>query len=417
MRTSAVLLAYLAALGLGLCEMHGPLFESRFAWMQTDFADGMLNNYLLEHSWQSISNPEYRGSLWSPPCFFPQRYTLWYSEHLLGAAPVYWGLRLALPLDLAYQWWQILFAVANFVAFALVMRWLKQPHILAILGGYLWAFSLVHIDQLRHQQLIPRLWMPLAAYHAWMFTLALSDTSGAINPARHLNRMLACVFLQSIICVNSGWFLVAGLATFLPLSIALRPGGWADLRRCLNEDRSRARRVIGLWGLALVAVFVPYIVVNWGIARQYDESRGLIPTPAAWFTGPPGSYWDETLKPYRSLVSHECRLFCGFGLYALMLLAAVHLLVVRRPDRPPATALVGAGLLTAAIWGLLTLTPYNGGPSPWILVRAVPGAAAIRCVSRVYLSVYLRHSFGWAWSRRTFGRGCAPWCWGQSPPR
>jgi hypothetical protein len=72
-----------------------------------------------------------------------------------------------------------------------------------------------------------------------------------------------------------------------------------------------------------------------------------------------------------------------------MLAATAHLLFVRRPDRPPEFALIAAGLLTAAIWALLTLTTHHEGRSLWELVRVVPGATAIRCVSRVYVTVYL----------------------------
>ena len=51
--------------------------------------------------------------------------------------------------------------------------------------------------------------------------------------------------------------------------------------------------------------------------------------------------------------------------------------------------LARAGLLTAIIWVMLTLTLKQGGHSLWELVRLVPGATAIRCVSRVYVIVYL----------------------------
>src|SRR5688572_19905254 len=166
MRTAGLTLAYAAALALGLHATFGPTFESGFARVQTERGDGMLNHYILEHTWQSITNPDYRGSLFSPPCFYPTRYTLWYSEHLLGVAPVYWGLRLVMPFDLAYQWWQIILDALNFAAFAAAVRWLRGPHVLAILGGYLWAFGLAHVDQIKHQQMIPRFCMALAAYHA-----------------------------------------------------------------------------------------------------------------------------------------------------------------------------------------------------------------------------------------------------------
>ena len=92
---------------------------------------------------------------------------------------------------------------------------------------------------------------------------------------------------------------------------------------------------------------------------------------------------------FRSWVSDECWLFSGFGIYALLLAASIHLLVLRRSRRPPEFAPVAAGLLTAAIWVMLTLTPRQEGHCLWELVRIVPGATAIRCVSRVYVVIYL----------------------------
>jgi len=384
MRTAAVLLAYAAVLAAGTYLTFRPTFDSRFARVQTERGDGMLNHYILEHTWLAASDPGYRGSFFSPPCFFPEPHTLWYSEHMLGAAPVYWAFRLALPYDLSYQWWQIVLNALNFVAFAAAVRWLRAPHILAILGGYLWAFGLVHLDQIKHQQMILRFWMPLAAYHAWAFSLTPS--------ARHLNRMLACVFLQSVSCVYSGWFLVAGLATFVPVAVALREGGWRETVRFVRENWRRVALVLGGWTAALAAAFVPYLVVNWGEGRGYNECLGLMPTPSAWVTGLEGTPWDRTLAHVRAPVTGECYLFCGFGIYVLMLAAAVH--VFRRRDnpreaRPPEFAAVAAGLFTAAVWVLLTVTPNHGGHSLWEIVRHVPGGGAIRCVSRVYVTVYL----------------------------
>ena len=279
MRTAAVLIAYAAALAFGLYQTFGPTIDSCFARVQTERGDGMLNHYILEHSWQSVSNPSYRGSLFSPPCFYPQRHTLWYSEHFLGVAPAYWALRLAMPYDFAYQWWQIILDALNFAAFAYAARRLGCLHLLALLGGYLWAFGLVHIDQIKHQQMIPRYWMPLAVYYAWSFALAPA--------ARALNRMLACTFLQCISCVYTGWFLATGLAVFLPLAVALRPGGFANVRRFVKENRRRVLVIVIGWFAAHLAAFVPYIIVNADVTRSYKECTGLLPTPSAWITGPP----------------------------------------------------------------------------------------------------------------------------------
>ena len=240
--------------------------------------------------------------------------------------------------------------------------------------------------------MIPRFWMPLAASYAWSFALTPST--------RWLNRMLACTFLQCISCVYTGWFLVGGLAIFLPLAVALRTGGWAETRRFVKENRRRVALIVGLWIALHLAAFVPYMVVNADISRSYQECAGLLPTPAAWLTGPAGTCWDQTLGPragdptqpapgWRAWVSDECYLFSGFGVYVLMLAASAYLFIVRRPDQPPEFALARAGLLTAIIWAILTLTLKQGGHSLWEVVRLLPGATAIRCVSRVYVVIYL----------------------------
>jgi hypothetical protein len=114
-----------------------------------------------------------------------------------------------------------------------------------------------------------------------------------------------------------------------------------------------------------------------------------IPSMAAWLSGPEGSAWVDTLAPYRQTVSEECNLFCGFALYALMLAAAAHAWAHRHePDPPPRTLLITACVITAGVWWLLTLNvTYNA--SAWWVVRFAPGGQAIRCVSRVYVVVYM----------------------------
>ena len=403
MRNVSVFLSYAAAAALGLFQTFRPTWLSGFAVVQTERGDGMLNHYILEHTWQALVNPNYVGSLFSPPCFYPEPATLWYSEHMLGVAPVYWCLRLFLSAETSYQLWQIILNALNFVAFALVLRWLRSPHLLAILGGYLWAFGLVHIDQVKHQQMIPRFWVPLALYHAGLLVLALrawpepaGPSERRPRPLRHTGGLLLAVFLQSVSCVYTGWFLSMGLATFLPLALLLSPGSIRGLFRFVWAEGRRLGLLIGVWAVMMAAAFVPYLVVNRDMSRSYEECLDQIPTISAWFTGPPGTMWEQTTAPWRSAVKEECRLFCGFGAYLLAVTAAGGLLLGRlRSYFPAEYALATAALLTAAVWLALTLalepTPAR---SLWEYVRHLPGGKAIRCVSRVYITVYGFGSLG-----------------------
>lgn len=386
MRTTALLLAYAGALTFGTYHAFRPTFDSQFVRVQTERGDGMLNHLLLENSWLVLSDPGYCGTFATPPFFFPEPYTLTYSENLFGSAPIYWALRLVTGHELAYIWWQIVCCALNFVAFGVVCRWLGLAHPVALAGAFLWAFAAVHVDQLKHSQMIPRFYMPFAAYYA--IVLALEPSVKA------LNRMLGALFLQCLACVYTGWFLATGLALFLPLVIGLRAGAAGALWRHLRARPWRVGGVLAFWGLMLAALFGPYILVNRGQSRSYEDCFQLFPTLEAWFTGPSGSRWCDTLARVREPAPFECLLFSGFAVYGLMLAAGLHLQRIRPERRFALWPAAAAGLLTAVLWGLLTVASGQTGESLWRVVRHIPGGGAIRVVSRVYVTVYLFGTLG-----------------------
>ncbi len=371
MRRLPTLLLYAVALAGGTYGAFRPTFDSGFARVQCDIGDTTLNHYLLEHSWQVVANPDYCGRLFSPPFFHPQRLVAGYSETLLGVAPLYWALRLGLPPDLAFSWWMILLGALNFVAFAAVARWWGCPPAVAAFGGFLWAFGLVHVWNLGHQQTIPRFWCPLAVYHA--------GTLAAGPNLRSLNRLAGCVVLQAAACVYTAWFLTLGLALFVPLAVGLRAGGWGDVKAFYAANRGRVLLTLGAWAAAAAAFAYPYVAANRGQVRGYADCVGHLPDTSCWLTGPPDSRWFETVAPLRHEVSAECVLFGGLGFLALVAAAAWR----SRADVLPLACLLTAGALV-----LLTLH-FGGGVSGWWLVRLAPGGGAIRAVSRVYVAVYL----------------------------
>src|SRR5262249_33549556 len=126
---------------VGLWSMFHPTLLSGFARLQADPGDTLLNVYVLEHSWRWLTQAD-AGPHWSPAFFHPQPLVLAYSENLLGTAPLYWLLRPACPPVLAYQLWMMLVTVLTYASFAAMLRRLGVGHLLAALGGFVFAFGL-----------------------------------------------------------------------------------------------------------------------------------------------------------------------------------------------------------------------------------------------------------------------------------
>jgi hypothetical protein len=393
MRTTGLLLLYAAFAALGTSVTFRPTIDSGFAAIQTERGDGMLNHLILENSWLALTQSDYCGSFLTPPFCYPERHTIYYSENLFGAAPLYWALRVALPHDLAYVGWQMAFCACDFVAFAVAARWFGLAHVLALCGAYLWAYATVHMDQIKHSQMIGRVWMPFAVYYAHSFVAAPT--------LRAWNRLLGTTFLQCLTCFYTGWFLIAALGVFLPALAALRRGALGELKRFVWARRGAVGGIAAFWALAMAALFVPYLVFPPTSGHEYKDCFNLLPTPTAWISPAPGTRWAETLDPY-SYTSRpqllECWLFCGFGVYALMLGAALGLPFLRRDANAELFRLCAAGLITAAVWWLLTISTAPDGDSLWRWVRHLPGGRAVRVVARVYVVVYLFGTLaGLAW--------------------
>lgn len=366
---------YLIVAAFGTYDLFRPTFESGFRLVQADRGDTVLNHYILEHSWQVLANRDYCGTALTPPFFHPQPLTIGYSETLIGAAPVYWLLRLGAEPVLAFQLWMIVFTWLNFAAMAAAGRKFGLPVLLAAAAAYAWTFALVHADQLRHPQMIPRCFCPFAALYAWRFVQ---------NPGvRSLNRTAGCVALQTAMCVYTGWFLALGLVVFGLCAMPVSPRWtWRPTRRW------RAGAVVLLaWAAVLGLTVAPHIFANRDTARSYAECVPHLPTVWSWLAAPPGGWWYATVKEFRPGVSGEATLFSGFaGLFA----AAAGLYFGWRTKHPFALAATAAALVLV----LLTADWTADGFSAWVAVRHFPGGSAIRVVGRVYVPVYLFATLG-----------------------
>ena len=377
-----LILTYLA--GFVGCMMIGfhPTILSGLDRMQTDAGDTVLNHYFLEHSWRWLSDPSYHASFWSPRFFHPTPYALTYSENMVGVAPIYWGLRLGLSEQMAWQGWILLMTAMNYCAMVVVLRWFGVNPILAILGGIFFAVSLPRQDQFSHQQLQPHLFAPFVVWYFWKFTR---------QPARREWFMILLLTAwQLLASIHLGWFLLFALGIWMVVLPIIDRRLFARVLAYLKANPLCSMATLSLWCGGLFLFFRNYYLGNESFRRSYYECLWYMPRWSAWFACPEHSLWGVYLVPGDDSLYAERHLCAGAGFYILLFFGLVGARHWRNdPEKRHLYLLACSGIVCCLLMVLLTMY-YGWNLSPWsIFYYAVPGANSIRVIGRISLTVIL----------------------------
>ncbi len=373
---------FLIAVGVcGFVSTFHPTLFSGFERMQPDAGDVALNNYFLEHTYLWAFGRDYPHSFWSPAFFAPTPNTLAYSETLIGTAPIYWLLRSAFSESVSGQLW-IMFALAlNYISMAVVLRWFGLNTVLTAIGAYMFAFGLMRIDHLTHQQLMPQYFSPLAVWFAWA---CLRQPT-----IRRWIMLIALGLAQTFASLHLGWFLVFGLGIFVILGLFVEADSFRRMRGFIRENP-----VTTMLPLLVAAVLLGFYARNYYRGtpnpRYYSQVSFYLPYPDAWFVAPPGTIWADHLTPRGEDQFAEKTIFVGFVAYGVCLLAGCYAWRHRFPQRNPALASLG----TAAIL-IMLITRWVYDVSLWYPVhQLVPGANAFRAVGRMVFVIHLSGTIG-----------------------
>src|SRR5262249_3816920 len=160
------------------------------------------------------------------------------------------------------------------VSFATVLRRLGVGHLLAALGGFVFAFGLPRVTQIGHQQLLPHLFAPWAVVAAWRLLERPTFAS--------LIALLAAEYLQVLASIFLGWFLLFGLGLFTAAALPFDRAARTRLTSFLRAHWLAVAGVIVVWAGLMAALFAPYREANRGFHRPYDEVLALTPRPKSW---------------------------------------------------------------------------------------------------------------------------------------
>lgn len=376
-------LVYIFGCSLGVLIAFYPTLLSGFAFLQTDPGDTRLNNYFLEHSFQMLVNRNYIGGLWSPSFFYPYKQVLAFSDNLFGSAPVYWLFRSFLSSDIAFQLWMISVCILNFASFAVLMRKHQVSHVLSVLGAFLFAFSMPRIAQIVHQQLLPQFFTPLVFLTVWNFVK---------QPSRkQLTLLLLLTYLQLLAGFYLGWFLLFSLPLFFGIAYILDLEARTSFLAYWRGDRRAIVAIALAWVALVISTLFPYLESRLALgSRLYSEVDTMLPRIGSWFSVPPGSVWSPLLEwTSKDLpVVHEHYMFAGFTVILLTILSIYAVFLKKNVLTPERALVVKVCLLVFVTIFCLSLR-LPSGLSLWrIVYEVVPGASAIRAVTRIWTISY-----------------------------
>jgi hypothetical protein len=274
-RQSAATAALLVALAAVLTWPLLPRLGSAVA----DLGDPLLTSWTL--AWDLHALRHAPLGLFDANMFHPHRWTLAYTEPLLGLLPLALPVRLA-GGDPVLAHNAVLFA--TFPLAGLTMFWLVR-HLTGqagagVVAGILYAFSGYRFGHLGHVQLLSHQWVPLVL-------LGLHRAVASGGRWRDLGLVALAFALQAL---SSGYYayftvIVAGVFALWVAGPAIRPPLGRLVRRGL---------VVGTaTGLLLGPLFVPFGIVRRevGLVRRLEEIRHYSARPSSYLAAPPVNRW------------------------------------------------------------------------------------------------------------------------------
>jgi hypothetical protein len=235
-----------------------------FAGAFLNQADVALNAWILAWDTHALASGNLSG-LFDANIFYPAHSALAYSEHLLGAVPLFAPFyllsgNLALSLNL---WIFCTFVLSGLAAYWVSLRWF-QSHLAASVAAVAYAFAPWRLHELTHVQLLSVQYLPLVAYMVW-------------ETRRRRDRLI--------------WVFIFGLTTIQALSsyylgyMVFLVSGIIAVAAVITNRGARARQVffigsaLGMAALAMVPVSLPYLeTAPTDAARVAERALGFFDT-------------------------------------------------------------------------------------------------------------------------------------------
>ncbi len=354
--------------------------------MQTDLGDTRLVNYFLEHGYQWMKSGMHE-SFWNPLFYYPHLNVAAYAEVLIGVGPFYWFWRwLGFSMDTSFQFWMMTMSTLDYVLCAFfLIHILNVGKISAFMGAFLFAFGAARVSALCHQQLLPAFYI--------IFSLWGLCRLFVVPKRNNVNWYFFMFFSGIVLQCYSGFYLAWFYVFSLVIAIV-----WVffknEYRKLFFSFLKENRFHIIFYSFFSMVALYPFLV-HYGRThieigdRSFSEVKSMLTGIRQWFYHGPDSWlygWLSQLVFFRDFpMEHEKRMGVGF---LTMILFCLGLSEHRKHP------LVHLSILVAVTWFICTTSlPYR--KSLWgILYPVVPGAGAIRAISRLGIFFLIIEAIG-----------------------
>ncbi|MFZ4798608.1 MAG: hypothetical protein ACOYMA_14010 [Bacteroidia bacterium] len=388
-------LLFLICLLLGIWTFPLALTESNLAYMPGDLGDSRFINFVLEHGYQFIIGNE--PSFYNATFFYPAKNTLALSDNMVGTLPIYALFRsFNFDRETAYQfWWLSMFVVNYIVAFYCFFKITKNSYA-AILGAYLFAFSMIMFGQCSYTQLNIRFMLPVIIMAA--YNLAISS-----NP-KHYYKLVLAVGFQFVLGVYYAFLSVYLLVIFFVCFAIINKN--IDFIKMLFTSKKQSAKTI-LFALLVIGLLAFYMQNYIEVSKQvglhrFSEITHLVPSFTSYFLANDASIWAFTSIYGKNLLADRWWLnefFMGAFSIILLLSNIIYSIKNKSKYRFLLLAIVIAIICSSLIankYSVLSLFYYIPGfGSLSVLVRVITVIfTLVVMVNVLYLNnLFLKYSF------------------------
>lgn len=340
-----------------------------------DLGDGRFNIYILEHAHQYFTGKI--ESYWNATFMYPEPEIITFSDNLLGSAPVYSFFRICgANIFSAFQLWFIVMAILNYSGCYLFLNWLLKNKYAAVLGAFVFAFSMGLQSQIAHAQTFPRFYIPLAIWMTLLF----------MNSLKPIHFFLAIFF--TVMQFYNGIYL--GFMLTIPLLFLFFIIVFKKRTEIFNHIKnwkwiSKIAVSLGVNGLLLAYLMVPYYNRSLESGENvFENVLHTVPLFKSYIYAQPGSLIWNFLRGVgvELQASWDHQLFTG-GITLLSFLIFIALVLLRKKWN--LKSIITNQVLFIGIAGFLTFL-FVIRIEDFTLYRYlfnVPGFASMRAMTRI----------------------------------